>query len=108
MKEEEFTKRITSFIEYIRNSEIYLEYKKINDSIFDDKEIVLLNKKKDELISKYNQLKDSDEEHKLFKELNNIQNEINSKPIVKEYYRLRNEIKNDLQPIVDNILQKII
>jgi len=108
VKEEEFTKRIISFIEYIRNSDVYLEYKRVNESIFDDKEIILLNKSKDELISKYNQLKDSSEEHELFKKLNDIQNEINSKPIVKEYYRLRNELKNDLQPLVDNILLKII
>ncbi len=67
----------------------------------------MLNKKKDELISKYSQLQDSNEEHELFKKLNLIQNEINSKPIVKEYYRLRNEIKSNLQPIVDNIFLKI-
>ncbi len=107
MKTEEFSEIVNSFINLFKKSDLYFEYKKIDNQIYENKEIIELSKKKEELINNFSHAQNETEEEEILIKLGKIVDEINSYELCHKYYSLRSRIKSELEPIVQNILEKI-
>lgn len=107
MEKKEFIKSRDMFIEEFKKSELFLSYKKINEEIYHNEELIKLDKVKEKLISDYSHATNSQEEETILIELGKIIDELNKHDLVKKYYELRKEIKKLLAPIEEEILEKI-
>lgn len=102
---DKFIKERDKLISDILNSRLYQTYKSIDQDLYNQTELVELNIRKDRvctLLEKYDENNDS-----LLSEIRTIQNEINELPSVRDYYRLREKLKEIIRPVNDEILKEI-
>lgn len=101
----DFEKDIEEFISQLMESKLYKEYKKIDDEISNNINIINLSKERDKLYEKYS-LDMSDD--KLLIEAKNINDKIQEFDIVKKYYIYRKKIKNILSIIDKEIIKEVV
>lgn len=104
MREEDFIAIFESEVQAIKDSPQYTKYRAMDRALFENEELIKLNVQKEEFIKK---IEFNPEDVEALTELHLIQTRINDIPEVKEYYRLRQEIKNALELITKEVLHKI-
>ena len=95
MNTETFIQKRDELISKIKELDLYKEYKKLDSLIYEDKIIQELNTKKEKLLQDY---KFASED---------LQNKIENQPLVIRYNKIKKELKELVEPLNTNIIQKV-
>lgn len=102
MKNDEFLDLEYRFIDKLKSSAPYKEYKELDEKIKNDKEIVSLASKRDELYKKLEEAS-KDERRELLIEAKKIDDALHSIEIVKRYDEVYLELKKYLLTLQEKI-----
>lgn len=102
MKNDEFLDLEYRFIDKLKSSALYKEYKELDEKIKNDKEIVSLASKRDELYKKLEEASE-DERKELLIEAKKIDDALHSIEIVKRYDEVYLELKKYLLTLQEKI-----
>lgn len=106
MTEEEFIIARDKLISDIRSSSLYCEYKKLDGELYTNPQICELNKIKDELSQEYKFAPEEKKDEYLAK-IVQIQKQIDEKPLVKQYYKVKTELQKLVEPLNEEIIKKL-
>ena len=106
MNTETFIQKRDELISKIKELDLYKEYKKLDSLIFEDKIIQELNTKKEKLLQDY-KFASEDLQNKILQEILSVQKEIEKQPLVIRYNKIKKELKELVEPLNTNIIQKV-
>lgn len=106
MNTETFIKKRDELIAKIKELELYKEYKKLDSLIYEDKTIQELNEKKEKLLQDY-KFASEDLQNEILQEILSVQKEIEKQPLVIRYNQVKKELKQLVEPLNINIIQKV-
>lgn len=106
MNTETFIQKRDELISKIKELDLYKEYKKLDSLIYEDKIIQELNKKKEKLLQDY-KFASEDLQNKILQEILSVQKEIEKQPLVIRYNKIKKELKELVEPLNTNIIQKV-
>ncbi len=105
MDSSEFYLEELDFIEEIKSSDSYLKLKRLSKEIDDNKTLNALAKERDECYQLANDAKDDNKS--LLIKAKKLDDGLRNHPLVKEYLKQYQEVKNILKIIEEGILLKI-
>jgi len=103
---ETFIQKRDELISKIKELDLYKEYKKLDSLIYEDKIIQELNTKKEKLLQDY-KFASEDLQNKILQEILSVQKEIEKQPLVIRYNKIKKELKELVEPLNTNIIQKV-
>ena len=106
MNTETFIQKRDELISKIKELDLYKEYKKLDSLIYEDKIIQELNTKKEKLLQDY-KFASEDLQNKILQEILSVQKEIEKQPLVIRYNKIKKELKELIEPLNTNIIQKV-
>ena len=106
MNTETFIQKRDELISKIKELDLYKEYKKLDSLIYEDKIIQELNTKKEKLLQDY-KFASEDLQNKILQEILSVQKEIEKQPLVIRYNKIKKELKELVEPLNTNIIQKV-
>ena len=106
MNTETFIQKRDELISKIKELDLYKEYKKLDSLIYEDKIIQELNTKKEKLLQDY-KFASEDLQNKILQEILSVQKEIEKQPLVIRYNKIKKELKEIVEPLNTNIIQKV-
>ena len=106
MNTETFIQKRDELISKIKELDLYKEYKKLDSLIYEDKIIQELNTKKEKLLQDY-KFASEDLQNKILQEILSVQKEIEKQPLVICYNKIKKELKELVEPLNTNIIQKV-
>ena len=106
MNTETFIQERDELISKIKELDLYKEYKKLDSLIYEDKIIQELNTKKEKLLQDY-KFASEDLQNKILQEILSVQKEIEKQPLVIRYNKIKKELKELVEPLNTNIIQKV-
>lgn len=106
MNTETFIQKRDELISKIKELDLYKEYKKLDSLIYEDKIIQELNTKKEKLLQDY-KFASEDLQNKILQEILSVQKEIEKQPLVIPYNKIKKELKELVEPLNTNIIQKV-
>ena len=106
MNTETFIQKRDELISKIKELDLYKEYKKLDSLIYEDKIIQELNTKKEKLLQDY-KFASEDLQNKILQEIISVQKEIEKQPLVIRYNKIKKELKELVEPLNTNIIQKV-
>ena len=106
MNTETFIQKRDELISKIKELDLYKEYKKLDSLIYEDKIIQELNTKKEKLLQDY-KFASEDLQNKILQEILSVQKEIEKQPLVIRYSKIKKELKELVEPLNTNIIQKV-
>ena len=96
MNTETFIQKRDELISKIKELDLYKEYKKLDS----------LNTKKEKLLQDY-KFASEDLQNKILQEILSVQKEIEKQPLVIRYNKIKKELKELVEPLNTNIIQKV-
>ena len=106
MNTETFIQKRDELISKIKELDLYKEYKKLDSLIYEDKIIQELNTIKEKLLQDY-KFASEDLQNKILQEILSVQKEIEKQPLVIRYNKIKKELKELVEPLNTNIIQKV-
>lgn len=107
MTQNEFAEEEFQFIEALKNSSLYQEMKSLSNKIDDDPELVSLSQKRDSYLQEADKEKDPEKKKALLIEFNKTDEELRSKPLMKEYLERYQQIRHLLNHLSDELTKEI-